>query len=150
MIAYPDTSFLCALYRHQVNSQAAAAHFKTMPEAVHISSLLLYELRQSLRFHVWLHAQNPRQGFGQTECDQALAAVQSDLDTGAVVVVPAEWPEVHQIAERLSRAYTMAGGYRAFEVLHVATAMHLDAREFLSFDDRQRTLARAGGLEAKP
>ena len=150
MIAYPDTSFLCALYRRQVNSQAAAAHFQAMPEAVHVSSLLLYELRQSLRFHVWLHAQNSRQGFGQTECDQALAAVQSDLDTGTVVIVPAEWADVHQIAERLSNAYTKTEGHRAFDVLHVATALHLGAKEFLSFDDRQRKLARAEGLKVGP
>ena len=57
-----------------------------MPEAVHISSLMLSELRQSLRFQVWLHAQNPRRGIGPTQCDQALAAVQSDLDTGVVVI----------------------------------------------------------------
>ena len=64
MIAYPDTSFLCPLYQRQDNSPMAAAHFKAMPEALHVSSLLLYELRQSLRFHVGLHAQNPPKGFG--------------------------------------------------------------------------------------
>jgi hypothetical protein len=54
MIAFPDTSFLCALYRRQDNSPAAA-YFKAMPEALHISGLLLYEFRQCL----------PGDGFGQ-------------------------------------------------------------------------------------
>jgi len=54
MIAFPDTSFLCAFYRRQDNSAAAAAYFKAMPEALHISGLLLYEFRQSVRFQVWL------------------------------------------------------------------------------------------------
>jgi predicted nucleic acid-binding protein len=45
MIAFPDTSFLCAMYVRQENSQAAAAHFKAMPEALHVSGLLLYEFR---------------------------------------------------------------------------------------------------------
>ena len=67
MIAYPDTSFLCAIYRRQDNSPEAAAYFKTMPEALHVSSLLLFEFRQSLRFPVWLHAKNPLKGFLQTE-----------------------------------------------------------------------------------
>jgi len=150
VIAYPDTSFLCPLYRRQDNSPAAAAHFKAMPEALHVSSLLLYELRQSLRFQVWLHAQNPARGFEQTECNEALAAIQSDLDTGALVISPAEWADVHQIAERLSNAHTKAQGHRAFDVLHVATALHLGAREFLSFDARQRKLAKAEGLKVKP
>jgi predicted nucleic acid-binding protein len=64
--------------------------------------------------------------------------------------VPVEWPDVHQIAERLSNSYTKADGHLAFDVLHVATALHLGAREFLSFDDRQRKLARAEGLKVKP
>ena len=79
-----------------------------------------------------------------------MAAVPSDLDTGALVICPAEWAEVHQIAERPSNTYTKAEGYRAFDVLHVATALHLSAREFLSFDDRQRKLAKAEGLTVRP
>ena len=87
MIAYPDTSFLCALYRRQDNSAAAAAHFKTMPEALHVSSLLLFEFRQSVRFQVWLHAQNPHKGFSQQDADAALGKLQLNLDMGAVVIV---------------------------------------------------------------
>lgn len=150
MIAYPDTSFLCALYRRQDNSPAAAAYFKTMPEALHVSSLLLFEFRQSLRFHVWLHAQNPHKGFPQADCDQALADLQSDFDSGVAVIVPADWSDVHHMAERLSARYTAARGYRAFDLLHIATALHLDARQFLSFDDRQRKAATSEGLKVKP
>jgi len=36
------------------------------------------------------------------------------------------------------------------DILHVATALHLGAREFLSFDGNQRKLARAEGMKAKP
>ena len=150
MTAYPDTSFLCALYRQQSNSREAAAHFKAMTEALHVTSLLLYEFRQSLRLQVWLHAQDPRKGFPKGSCDQALADLQSDLDGGAVVIVPADWADVHRIAERLSSARTKAGGQRALDILHVATALHLGAQELLSFDDRQRQLATAEGLKVQP
>lgn len=150
MIAYPDTSFLCALYRRQDNSPEAAAHFKTMPEALHVSSLLLFEFRQSLRFQVWLHAHNPDKGFPHTDCDAALGKLQLNLDMGAVVIIPVDWSEVHHIAERLSARYTAARGYRAFDLLHVATALHLDVRNFLSFDNRQRKAATSEGLKVKP
>ena len=150
MIAYPDTSFLCALYRRQDNSAAAAAHFKTMPEALHVSSLLLFEFRQSLRFQVWLRAQNPNKGFPQSDCDQAMADLQSDLDSGVTVIVPADWPDVHHRAEQLSARHTGTRGDRAFDLLHIATALHLDARDFLSFDARQRKAAKAEGLKVKP
>lgn len=150
MSAFPDTSFLCAMYVRQDNSPTAAAHFKAMPEPLHVSSLLLYEFRQSVRFQVWLHTRDKSKGYPQTIADAALAKLQINLDAGALVLVAAEWPDVHQIAERLSSTYTTAEGHRAFDVLHVATALHLGAREFLSFDDRQRKLAKTEGLKVKP
>jgi predicted nucleic acid-binding protein len=150
MIAYPDTSFLCALYRRQDNSPEAAAYFKSMTEVLYVSSLLLFEFRQSLRFQVWLHAQNPNKGFPQVDCDGALGKLQLNMDMGAVVIVPVDWSEVHQIAEKLSANHTRTRGQRAFDLLHIATALHLDARDFLSFDDRQRELAKKEGLKVKP
>jgi len=55
-----------------------------------------------------------------------------------------------KIAERLSARHTGAHGHRAFDVLHVATALHLGAREFLTFDTSQRKLAAAEKLKVKP
>jgi predicted nucleic acid-binding protein len=150
MIDYPDTSFLCALYRQQTNSPEAAEYFKTMPQALHVSSLILFEFRQSLRFQVWLHLQDPKKGFPQNDCDAALRKLQLNIDMGAVVIAAVDWSDVHHIAERLSSRYTAAGGFRAFDLLHVATALHLEARNFLSFDERQRKAARNEGLKVKP
>ena len=150
MIAFPDTSFLCAFYRRQDNSPAAAAHFKAMPEALHVSGLLLCEFRQSVRCQVWLHARDKGKGYPQADGDRALADLQTDLDTGAVVVVTADWPDVHRLAETLSKRHTMTGGHRSLDVLHVATALHLGAREFLTFDTNQRKLAAAEKLKVKP
>ena len=110
MIAFPDTSFLCAFYRRQDNSPAAAAYFKTMPEALHVSGLLLYEFRQSVRFQVWLHARDKTKGYPQADCDRALADLQTDLDTGAVVVATATgrtftgWPKAFQTPHHRGRA----------------------------------------------
>ena len=150
MIAFPDTSFLCALYRRQDNSPQAAVYFKTVPEALHVSGLLLYEFRQSVRFQVWLHARDKTKGYPPADCDRALADLQTDLDTGALVVATADWPDVHRLAETISKRHTIAGGHRSMDVLHVATALHLGAREFLTFDTNQRKLAAAEKLKVKP
>ncbi len=150
MIAFPDTSFLCALYRRQDNSPTAASHFQGMPESLYVTSLLLYEFRQSVRFQVWLHARNKSKGYPQADCDRALADLQSDLESGAVTLISADWADVHRRAEALSRRHTISGGHRALDMLHVATALHLGAREFLSFDANQRKLAAAAGLEVRP
>ena len=150
MIAFPDTSFLCAIYRRQDNSPLSSAYFKAMPEALPISGLLLYEFRQSVRFQVWLHARERAKGYPQADCDRALADLQTDLDTGAVVVVTADWPDVHRLAETISKRHTIAGGHRSLDILHVATALHLGAREFLTFDTNQRKLAAIEKLKVKP
>ena len=150
MIVFPDTSFLCAIYVRQDNSLTAAAHFQRMPEALHVSGLLLYEFRQSVRFQVWLHARDKSKGYPQADADRALADLQTDLDTGAAVVVTADWPDVHRLAETISKRHTIAGGHRSLDILHVATALHLGAREFLTFDTNQRKLAAAEKLKVKP
>jgi len=150
MIAFPDTSFLCALYVRQENSPAAAAHFKSMPEALHVSGLLLYEFRQSVRFQIWLYSRDKQKGYPQAIAEAALAKLQANMDAGAVVVASVDWPDVHRLAEKLSARYTGANGHRAFDVLHVATALHLGAQEFLTFDVNQRKLAAAEKLKAKP
>jgi predicted nucleic acid-binding protein len=150
MIAFPDTSFLCALYVRQDNSLMAAAYFQKLPEALPISGLLLYEFRQSVRFQAWLQTRDKTRGYPQSVAEVALAKLQSNLDTGALVVVPADWPDVHRLAETLSQRHTMTGGHRSLDLLHVATALHLGAREFLTFDTNQRKLAAAEKLKVKP
>lgn len=150
MIAFPDTSFLCALYVRQDNSAAAAAYFKAMPEALHVSSLMLYEFRQSVRFHVWLHGRDKNKGYPLAIVEVALGKLQANMEAGAVVPVTADWPDVHRLAETLSKRHTLTGGHRSLDVLHVATALHLGARDFLTFDANQRKLAASGKLKVKP
>lgn len=147
MIAYPDTSFLIALYRRQVNSPEAAAHLQAMPEALHVSSLLLFEFRQSIRLQNFLHRKNSRLGFDRATGQRALAHMQSDIASGVIVLTAADWNDVIQIAERVSIQHTPPEGYRSFDILHVATALHLGAREFLTFDLNQKKLARSEGMK---
>jgi len=148
--AYPDTSFLCALYVPQDNSAVAAAHYREMSEPIHVTALLLYEFRQSARFQTFLHAQDRRKGYPVTVAEKAIADLQSDLATSVVVIVSADWPDVYAIAERLSAQSTGRGGHRAFDLLHVATALTLGARQFLTFDANQRRVAETEGLKVKP
>ncbi len=146
MIAYPDTSFLCAMYRQQDNSGRAASHFAGMPEPLHLASPLLFEFRQATRWQVFLHSKNSAKGFDRNTAFAALGKLQSNISTGAVVVVPVDWADVASIAERLSAQYTWAEGCRGFDVLHVASALHLGVKEFLTFDGNQKKLAEAEGL----
>jgi predicted nucleic acid-binding protein len=146
MKAYPDTSFLCALYRLQSNSAQAAAYFAAMQGPLQVTTLLLYEFRQAVRFQIRLNRQNPSKGYSRAEGAKMLADLKSDLIGGEVVILPGPWPQVHQAAERLSELYTDAVGHRSMDILHVATALELGAAEFLTFDVNQKKLAEAEGL----
>ncbi len=150
MKAYPDTSFLCAFYLKQSNSPAAATHAATMREPLHVTALLAYEFRQSLRFQVWRRTAHPREGVAPADAQAAASQFDADLSAGVALLIPCHFSEVLQRADELSRRHTMTGGHRSFDVLHVATALHLGAAEFLTFDANQRRLAAAEKLKVKP
>jgi predicted nucleic acid-binding protein len=150
MNTFPDTSFLCAFYRQQDNSRLATAHAATMKEPLHVTALLAYEFRQSLRLQVWRHSHNPREGMPLTDAQAALNQFESDLASGVAVLAPCNMQDVFRRAEELSARHTIAGGHRSLDILHVATALHLGAREFLTFDGNQRKLAAAEKLKVKP
>ena len=150
MTAYPDTSFLCAFYLKQSHSPAAAAHAASMKEPLHLTELLAYEFRQSLRFQVWRRSANPREGIAQADAQAALRQFDADLASGVALLVPSHFVDVLRRAEELSQRHTMTAGHRSFEVLHVATALALQAEQFLTFDGNQRKLAQAEGMKAKP
>ncbi|MBN9692578.1 MAG: PIN domain-containing protein [Verrucomicrobia bacterium] len=147
MTAFTDTSFLCSLYRRQVFSPRANAFMARRGSPLPVSSLLLLEFRQSLRLQVRLHSNDRTKGFSRHEANQMLKDLQSDLRAKVLEVVPVDWSDVHQIAENLSARYTEANGHRFADILHVATALHLSAKEFLTFDENQTLLAEAEGME---
>ncbi len=146
MSCFPDTSFLCALYRTQVNSTRADHFMAGLNGTLGVSSLLLLEFRQSVRLQIRLHLNDRTKGFPQTEGQQMLNDLQIDLNAGLLTTIPVDWAAVHQRAEALSSAHTLASGHRLADILHVATARHFGVTEFLTFDGNQKKLAEAEGL----
>ncbi len=147
---FADTSLLCALYRQQDNSSEADRLLKQKAEPIHVSSLVLLEFRQSARFQAFRFSKDRTEGFSKQEAQRMLDTLQANITAGTIVVSPVEWQDVHSIAEKLSAQHTITGGHRTLDMLHVATALHLQAREFLTFDGNQAELAKAAGLKVKP
>jgi predicted nucleic acid-binding protein len=146
MIAYPDTSFLCSVYRKQVHTARALGYREAMSEPLHFTSLLEFEFIQAIRLQVWLHAADRTKGYSEREADQMIEDWERDVATGVNVPVPCDMDAVLRLARVFSLKRTAAGGHRTLDVLHVATAVHLGAEEFLTFDARQRKLAAHAGL----
>ena len=146
MSCFPDTSFLCAIYRTQVHSLKADSWMKKRTEPLSVSSFLLLEFRQSTRLQVKLRAADKSKGFEHHEAAQMLRDLDSDLRHDVLRTAPVDWAVVHRLAEDLSGRYTASGGHRLADLVHVATALHLGKTEFLTFDANQRQLAEATGL----
>lgn len=145
---YPDTSFLCALYVPQSSSARAIAYVGGLSAPMEGTSLLFFEFRQSVQFQVYRHSKDRNQGYALPVAQAAMAALQSDLKAGLYVHAAVDWADVHQIADRLALQHTKKGGHRSFDILHIATALHLGVTEFLTFDANQKKLAEAEGLVA--
>ena len=147
MKAFPDTSFLCSLYRLQEFSPKAIAQMAHLDKPLAVSTLLLFEFRQSVRLQIFLHSKDRKKGFIKEEGEAMLRDLRADLASGVLAVVPVDWTEVHNLAEILSAKHTESGGHRFADLLHVATALQLGAEQFLTFDDNQCKIARAEGMK---
>ncbi len=146
MRAFPDTSFLCALYRQQHNSERALAFMEGRSEPLPISPLLRFEFLHGIRREVFRHANDRGSGLSLSVASGVIAAFEEDFQLGRLVAVTMDLPTVVKRAETLSEGHATARGHRAFDTLHVATALTLGFAEMLTFDAQQRTLAEAEGL----
>lgn len=76
----------------------------------------------------------------------ALGSFDEDCAGGRYIQADLLWRSAIRRAAELSGQYTASFGCRSLDVLHVASALELGLRSFLTFDRRQRQLARAVGL----
>ena len=146
MKAYPDTSFLCALYRTQDNSPQALAYRAAMTEPLHVTRLLLWEFRQSVRFQAYRHAYNRQVGYPLHEAEKMIAKLSEHMEAGNLLLIHCDFIDLLVTGERISKSRTFSGGHRSFDILHVATALELGAKHFLTFDANQQALASLEGL----
>jgi predicted nucleic acid-binding protein len=117
-----------------------------MPEPLPFASLLEFEFLQAIRLQVFLHENDRTKGYDRRSADKMISDWESDVAVGLCVRVPAEMDAVFRLAHFYSRQHAVVGGHRTLDILHVATAVHLGAKQFLTFDERQRRLARNVGL----
>jgi hypothetical protein len=144
MVAYADTGFIVSLYLPETTSPQAIAVAQRLKEPLPVTPLLILEFRNALNFAV----RNKR--IDATQRNRIWKTFEADIKDGifqhAVVSVAA----VHQKARELSDRYTPKIGTRSLDLLHIASALTLDAREMLTFDERQKTAAKAEGLKIAP
>lgn len=143
MVIYPDTSFLFPLYVNEAASLPAHRYMERVADALVFTPLHRLELRTALRLRVF------RNELTSDLLTVALGLSDEDLLTGILQHTPLVWADALREAERLGEACLAETGVRSGDLLHVASAVVLGAREFLTFDPRQAVLARRAGLKIK-
>ena len=137
---YADTSLLASLYLADANTAAALAAVTAAAQPLILTSWQQFELENALQLRLF------RRESSLADLAAAEAHLAEDISAGMVVAVPVPVASVLPIARQLTARHTALVGARAFDVFHVAVAIHLKADRFLSFDGRQLALARAAGL----
>lgn len=140
MVIYAETSFLFSYYGSDSNTLAAIDWSKRVRRAIQVVDLTSFELLNALRFAEFRRA--IKSGEAATFAGQYLV----DVEAGRVMERPSGLSDVVREASRLSRAHTLTGGHRGFDILHVAAAKIIGATHFLSFDLNQKRLAEKEGL----
>lgn len=141
MVVYADTSFLFSLYGNDVHTPRALAWTKKRRSPITLTVLNEYELGNALRFAEF------RKGIAPGNAALFWSQFEADKAGGRLMLQICNLAEVVNDAQRLSLSHTLTGGHRGFDILHVATALQLGAKHFLTFDANQRKLAEAEGLK---
>lgn len=137
---YADTGFICSLHAPDAHTPRVLTRMKKQRQPLMFTGWHRLEFRNAMRLRVFR---------GEITGEQRELSIQTMLsDLAAEVFVFAEpnWPAVLMEAERLSVMHSETLGTRSFDLLHVAAALVLGAREFLTFDLRQLQMAEAAGL----
>ena len=142
--AYADSSFLVSLHRADTLHDAAIAFMAKATLSLAFTPLHRVEVRNALR-NVTANGE-----LTATDCRQAFRQIDEDLRDGLLIHTPVNWTDAFRRADELSEKHASSEGQRTIDLLHVAIALESGAKTFLSFDQRQRNLAKAAGLKVKP
>ena len=137
---YAETSLLASLYLGDSNTTRALTAVANAARPLILTNWQQFELENAFQLRLFRRESTP--------ADLSVAEVRlaEDLSSGMVVATPLPFESVLPAARQLTGRHTAIAGTRAFDVFHVAAALHLRATHFLTFDSRQLELARASGL----
>ena len=141
MSAYADTSFLVSLYVLDANSEVAAAEMKIVKLPILLTPFGEFELLNALYLRVF------RKELVAAKVKAARALFNKDLADGILQLEPLA-PAAYERAKLIARKHTPRLGARALDILHVASALTLNAHFFYTFDRNQKVLAKRVGMQS--
>lgn len=141
---FTDASFLVSYFAGAEHAADAKAWWRKTNAVLTASRLVLFEAENSIRTL-------PLSGkINRATARWAIEQMKRFTMEGFIEVRELSNKRVYPAAQRLSVHYCEDRSFGAMDIVHIATAQELAARGFLSFDDRQRELAEAEGMQVMP
>ena len=141
MRIYADTSFVTALYLTDNLTPQASRYMAQTKRPLLLTEIQNAEMRNAFRLRVAQKRSSSEEVF------RALVHYECDIGEDIFEFVSMDWSRTFRAFEQISQKFTEQGGHRFADILHVASAVILEARLFLTFDQRQGRLAKAMGLK---
>ena len=139
---YVEPSALIKLYLHQSESAAMTGWRARTRGALPLTPHARVEILNDIGLAVF------RRQIDADARDDAVRSFEEDIAGGRYIHADVMWRSALRRGAELSLEYTADIGCRSLDVLHVACALELGLANFLTFDLRQRRLARAVSLKA--
>jgi predicted nucleic acid-binding protein len=138
---YVDPSALLKLYLSEPESRAMASWRAKVGNPLLVTHHGRVELANGIALALYRAAINDEIHAA------ALAALDDDFEQGRYRQADILWRATLNRAGALSRQHTRSIGCRSLDLIHVASAIELGMKHFVTFDLRQQQLARSVGLK---
>lgn len=132
-----------SLYVLDANSERAATLIQTAKLPILLTAFGELELTNAISLRLF------RRELTVSKVKAARALVYRDL-TDAVLMIKPLTPSNYERAMQMARRRTPQLGTRTLDILHVASALELNAEMFYTFDHNQARLAKTEGLLVIP
>jgi uncharacterized protein len=142
--AYFDSGILVKCYCRESTSAEAIELIVAEPPPLPLTALQEAEVRNALRLKLF------RRELASADLKGSLSLFDEDIREGRFERLVYHAPAVYRRAELLSSLYASTTGARMLDILHVASAIEIKASRFVSFDHRQRAVAKKAGLKVFP
>jgi predicted nucleic acid-binding protein len=138
---YVDPSALLKLYIHEPESAAMSAWRSRTRGTLTVTHHGRVEILNGVCLAAF-------RGYLSSEAlADTLASLDEDFTEGRYAYADVLWRATLRRAGDLCREYTRDLGCRTLDVLHIASALELGFKHFVTFDLRQQQLVRAVGLK---
>jgi predicted nucleic acid-binding protein len=144
MDAYFDSGIIVKLYVREATSPDAIRLVGAYVAPYWLTQWQALEVKNAIRLKAF------RKEITAVEMNQSIAAFEQDIATGRWQHPVYTAATVEQKADELSASHSATLGCRTLDIIHVAAAVVIGAKEFITFDGRQGAMAKQAGLTVKP